>query len=286
MNVELTRFRVIEGAEERAAEWMEFLRKNPIGFEETLEPEHMYVETIFRETVGGVTYLYWYSVQGENASTLADSGHWLDKKHIEFWKECIDPDYTPVDLIEEVTAIPQRVRVSMTERASLRRLRASDAKDVLVAFQSNPDMARQGDVTTIDQAREYVERLVTPPHEAWAVTENDRVVGLVCVSVDEDNRNGWFWYWMADEARGRGWTSRAAATVAHWALTERGLERLELGHRVNNPASGAVARHAGFVKEGTERGKFLIGGERIDVETYGRLTGDPAPRFEPIAIAD
>jgi RimJ/RimL family protein N-acetyltransferase len=56
-----------------------------------------------------------------------------------------------------------------------------------------------------------------------------------------------------------------------------GLERLELGHRVNNPASGAVARAAGFVHEGTEREKFLVDGERIDVLTYGRLRSDPWP---------
>ena len=81
--------------------------------------------------------------------------------------------------------------------------------------------------------------------------------------------------------RGRGWTSRAAATVADWALSDLGLERLEQGHRVNNPASGAVAKAAGFVKEGTARGKFLINGERIDVDTYGRLRSDPWPTYDP-----
>ena len=82
---------------------------------------------------------------------------------------------------------------------------------------------------------------------------------------------------MTQETRGRGWTTRAAATVADWALDHAGFERLELGHRVNNPASGAVARAAGFRKEGTERGKFLIAGERVDVDTYGRLRTDPRP---------
>ena len=76
--------------------------------------------------------------------------------------------------------------------------------------------------------------------------------------------------------------SSPAAAVAARALSPSavggwGLERLELGHRANNPASGAVARAAGFVHEGTERGKFLIDGERLDVLTYGRLVTDPAP---------
>ncbi|HIY23613.1 MAG TPA: GNAT family N-acetyltransferase [Candidatus Brachybacterium merdigallinarum] len=164
---------------------------------------------------------------------------------------------------------------------TLRRLRAGDAAAVLDAFASHPDMARQGEVTSTDEAAQYVARLIAPdsPHEAWAVVDHDVLVGLVCVSVDEANLSGWFWYWMTAAARGRGWTSRAAATVAEWALSERGLERLELGHRVNNPASGVVARHAGFVREGTERAKFLVDGERIDVDTYGRLRSDPRPAF-------
>jgi RimJ/RimL family protein N-acetyltransferase len=76
---------------------------------------------------------------------------------------------------------------------------------------------------------------------------------------------------------GRGWTTRAAATVADWALTDGGLDRLELGHRVNNPASESVARTAGFVPEGLERRKLLVEGDRVDVLTYGRLVDDPWP---------
>lgn len=121
-------------------------------------------------------------------------------------------------------------------------------------------------------------------HEAWAIVEADELIGLIGVTVDEENRSGWFWYWMTHRARGRGLTRRAAAAVAEWALTERGLERLELGHRADNPASGAVARGAGFVREGAERGKFLIDGQRIDVETYGRLRADPAPEFDTLPL--
>lgn len=119
------------------------------------------------------------------------------------------------------------------------------------------------------------------------------MVGLVAVSVDEANRSGWVFYWMHAAHRGRGVTARAVATVADWALTEEpegaGLERLELGHRVNNPSSGGVALAAGFVQEGRERGKFLIDGERHDVLNYGRLRSDPRsvglpPRCTPVAL--
>lgn len=161
----------------------------------------------------------------------------------------------------------------------LRRLRADDAPAVLAAFVSAPDMARQGDVTTADEAERYVAHLLEPgaPRHVFAVAPADRLVGAVGLAVDEENLIGWLWYWMHADYRGRGWVAAAAATVADWALGEDGLERLELGHRVNNPASGRVAAAAGFVQEGRERSKFLIAGERVDVLTYGRLRTDPVP---------
>jgi RimJ/RimL family protein N-acetyltransferase len=161
----------------------------------------------------------------------------------------------------------------------LRPVAASDAAAVLAAFQSSPDMARQGEVTTLAEAEAYVARLLDPdrPHHAFAVEVDGSLVGMVGITLDERNRNGWFWYWMHAEHRGGGLMTAAAREVADWALAEGGCERLELGHRVNNPASARVADAAGFVLEGREREKFLIDGERVDVLTYGRLRSDPTP---------
>lgn len=143
-------------------------------------------------------------------------------------------------------------------------------------------MARQGDVTTLAAAEEYVSRHTAQP--VFAVTTDDHLVGVVGLTVDEVNRNGWCWYWMHAGWRGRGWTAAAAATVADWGLGPGGCERLELGHRVNNPASGRVAAAAGFVLEGRERAKLLVDGDRIDVLTYGRLRTDPVPDGPRLAL--
>ena len=170
--------------------------------------------------------------------------------------------------------------------AHLRPLSVNDAPEVYSAFQSNADMMRQGSIQSLEDARDYVANLIHPEshHRPWAIANGSLLIGLVCVSIDEQNKNGWFWYWMTEGARGQGIMSRAAATIANVALDEWGLDRLELGHRVNNPASGYVARAAGFIKEGTERAKFLVDGERIDVDTYGRLKSDPIPRIEQLRM--
>lgn len=157
---------------------------------------------------------------------------------------------------------------------------------MLEAFQG-AGMERQGEVSTLEQAQEWVSRMLPGDEDrvVFALDLDGTMAGCVGVGpIDRANRIGWFWYWIRADQRGRGLTSRAAATVATWALTEGGLERLELGHRANNPESGAVARAAGFVQEGVERAKFLVDGSRVDVLTYGRLATDPEPTVAAVPI--
>lgn len=161
---------------------------------------------------------------------------------------------------------------------TLRPLRATDAADVLAAFESDPGMQRQGTVRNLEEAEAYVAALLDGPSTAFAIAEGDRLVGLIGVTVEPVNRVGWFWYWMNASHRGLGWASKSAVAVANWALSDGGCERLELGHRAGNPLSANVAGAAGFVREGRERGKFLVDGVREDVLTYGRLATDPWPR--------
>lgn len=178
--------------------------------------------------------------------------------------------------VELVTAVLPQVPEAPVG-ASLRPVRTDDAARVLEAFLAHPDMGRQGEVRDLPSAQRYVDWLLADDREAVAVVDDDDVLhGLVAITIDDENRSGWFFYWMHPNARGRGWTSWAARCTADRALTPTaegglGLERLELGHRSNNPASGAVARAAGFHVEGVEHGKFLVDGERVDVLACARL---------------
>lgn len=113
MKVELTRFKVKEGKSHRVDDWMNMLREHLPAVLKTLEQEKMYVETIFREELNGTEYLYWYSIQGENGLGVEKSEHEIDKKHIEFWKECIDSTVRGVDLKSEVVMIPDHIQKMM-----------------------------------------------------------------------------------------------------------------------------------------------------------------------------
>ncbi len=170
----------------------------------------------------------------------------------------------------------------------LRPWRLDDAADLVRAAGSHPDLARQLPPLP-DQvvARSWLRERQRDPYGCFLALELDgRAVGQLAVShLDPRHGTGWFSYWLAADVRGRGLAGRAAARVADWALVVLGVHRLELGHRVDNLASAAVAERAGFVVEGVERERFRHDGARHDVRTMSRLVSDPAPApYRPVPL--
>ncbi|WP_156726771.1 GNAT family N-acetyltransferase [Streptomyces apocyni] len=171
----------------------------------------------------------------------------------------------------------------------LRQWAAVDARAVLAAF-ADPLMREQS-AEPLDSLS-AAERWIAERQDEWsagtayafAVTDGSgggnggAVLGQMSIGgVHRRHRIGWVSYWTTAAARGRGVASRACRVAAEWAFTDAGLFRLELGHRVNNPASCAVARAAGFAVEGRQRQKLEYDGVRYDVELHARLATDPGP---------
>ncbi|MCM3757154.1 DUF6176 family protein [Sporosarcina aquimarina] len=113
LHVELERFQVIAGKEEKAREWMEFLTTHLEELKKTLPAEKMYVEFIFEETIEGVMYLYWVSYQGMPSEGVVFSNNFIDKKHLEYWNECIDPFYPESILKTNVVMMQHTIRKKM-----------------------------------------------------------------------------------------------------------------------------------------------------------------------------
>lgn len=168
--------------------------------------------------------------------------------------------------------------------AHLRGWRAEDADDLAAALHADPDLVRQ--TGELGSAADYIQRslLSDSTRVVRAVVLDGRVVGSVAVTaIEHRHGTGWASYWLAPAARGRGLATRGLVTVAALAFAE-GVFRLELGHRVNNPASCRVATAAGFAAEGIERAKLRYGDRRFDVETHARLATDPAPVVELLPV--
>ena len=176
-------------------------------------------------------------------------------------------------------------------RTSLGAWSTSDAASLAAAVRASPDLAVQlgADAPgTVDEARAFIAQHLAPldaSRFAFAVRVDGVAVGSVALSnVDRRHDTAWVSYWVATSHRGRGLASRALASAAQLGLDDLGLARLELGHRVNNPASCRVATAAGFVAEGVERAKLRYGSERFDVETHARLATDPAPSIDLVPV--
>lgn len=115
LHVELTRFRVKPGMSGMVDEWMAFLNDNMEETLLTLEGEKMYVETIFRELLDGVEYLYWYSIQASGGIDVAESDSEIDKQHLIYWEACIDKSFGCQELMPQVSMIPHEVRHKFIE---------------------------------------------------------------------------------------------------------------------------------------------------------------------------
>ncbi len=79
-----------------------------------------------------------------------------------------------------------------------------------------------------------------------------------------------FGYWIAADARGRGYATRAVILLTRW-LFELGAARVFVTIVAGNEGSVAVARRAGFVHEGTMRAQSAWQGERCDVMWFAAL---------------
>lgn len=58
-------------------------------------------------------------------------------------------------------------------------------------------------------------------------------------------------YWVRSTQAGKGYASAAASRLATAGLGQPGIDRIEIHHDVDNPASGRVAAKAGFREIGT-----------------------------------
>ncbi|MFD9369736.1 GNAT family N-acetyltransferase [Streptomyces sp. NPDC060020] len=175
-----------------------------------------------------------------------------------------------------------RDHVESSSGLVLRRWTPGDAAAVRAAF-ADPLMRSQSSepVDSVQAAESWIAdrggQWAQGSAFAFAVVDGDgSVLGNVSVAaVNRQHATGWVSYWTTAVARGRGVASAACRTLAQWAFDEAGLFRLELGHRVNNPASCRVARAAGFTVEGLQRQKLAYDGVRHDVELHARLATDP-----------
>jgi RimJ/RimL family protein N-acetyltransferase len=135
--------------------------------------------------------------------------------------------------------------------------------------------------------RADAERFLAHNRAAWALGEkapevsflitkaaSDQVLGTIGLKQFRDRGAGEVGYWLAADARGKGYVSRAARLVSRWALQDLGFERLELFTEPENEPSQRVAARCGFAKEGVLRSYLKLKDRRSDVVMFSLLPSD------------
>lgn len=93
----------------------------------------------------------------------------------------------------------------------------------------------------------------------WAVFENDRLAGVISLSLQEDiyRHSAEIGYWLGTDFHGRGVMTEAVSIVCNVAFSEMNLIRIFAGVFANNPASKKVLLKNGFEEEGIRRKAVL-----------------------------
>ncbi len=78
-------------------------------------------------------------------------------------------------------------------------------------------------------------------------------------------------FWVAEEFRQRGHAQDALATLTAWAVTLRGVGRLQLFVEPWNESSWRLAETCGFMREGLLRRWQAVGDQRRDMWVYSLI---------------
>lgn len=158
----------------------------------------------------------------------------------------------------------------------------ADAGAVLAAV-TDPDIALWSAkaVRTPDDVTDWIVRRADwseGDHVCLAVVDalGGELVGSVSLHrIDREQGDAEIGYWTAPAFRGRGVATGAVIALCRWAFLQVPIDRIELRHAVENPASARVAEKAGFTREGRLRQSYRYGdGRKYDELLWSLLRGD------------
>lgn len=114
----------------------------------------------------------------------------------------------------------------------------------------------------------------------WAMEYGGTVIGgISVVRFSEKREYADLGYCMGYDYWNKGLMTEAATAVIDFLFAEVGVNRIEIAHAVQNPASGKVAQKCGLTYEGTKRESFKTStGEFLDVSYHSILRKEWASR--------
>lgn len=172
-----------------------------------------------------------------------------------------------------------------TDRLLLRPFRLSDIDDVL-AYASDDEWAtfhpRPYDRGAVEYMVARAMRASWDKGAEFAVVLDGRVVGLVSLNADPEDKTAELGYEIARDVWGRGIAAEAATAVCDWGFREYGLARIDAWADSRNHRSVRVMEKLGMTYEGKHRSSDIGRAERLDEVVYAVLRDEWNERHGPL----
>jgi ribosomal-protein-alanine N-acetyltransferase len=165
-------------------------------------------------------------------------------------------------------------------RVYIRRPRAEDRREVLALTHASIRLHRGLVSPPADDAAfdAYLERSSRPNVEGLLLfrAEDEALVGVFNLSeiVRGNFQSAYLGYYAGEPYAGRGYMTEGLRLVLRHAFECLKLHRIEANIQPSNAASIALARRAGFTREGFSRHYLKISGRWRDHERWALLAGD------------
>ena len=176
-----------------------------------------------------------------------------------------------------------------TPRLKLRKLTMRDAEDIY-HYSRDAEVARHvlwDAHRSIGDSRSYLRYMLRRyrNHEpaSWGIEwkATGEIIGTIgFMWVQTDNSAAEVGYSLNRDFWNQGIMTEALRAVIAHGFRGMNLNRIEAQHETTNPASGAVMRKCGMVREGTLRQRLYNKGRYVDVELYAILRRDYGNRAQ------
>ena len=172
------------------------------------------------------------------------------------------------------------VVLSIEENFFLRDITLDDAPAIYHIIENTREYLRKwlpfiGYSDSVTDAEEFIISVTgkKPMQDmVFTMVYDNEIVGIVGYkNINTLNRKLEIAYWLHEEARGKGITSRACAKLVEYAFTKLRMNRVQIKVAVDNETSKRIPQKLGFTLEGVEREGECFGNSYADMEVYSLL---------------
>lgn len=183
----------------------------------------------------------------------------------------------------EVASSPSPISFPILPDILLREVTIEDAAAIYQAIDTHRDYLKTW-LPFVDKMRSvadeeaFLKNVLSVPAERrepifgiW--NEHNEICGLIGFHFsDFDNHRTEIGYWLLPEYQHRGIVTESVRKLCQWAVSEKGIKRIQIRCATGNAASNGIPIRLGFHHEGTERsGELLASGEYADIHVYSIL---------------